>query len=128
MTFNEAIEQAERILPDEAAPEGEADPRWQAIIEVGMFIDAEPDAVWFFALRWGCHSDEDLRTAIATCLVEHLLEGHFDTIFPRVKDAVESSLLFADTFSRCWKFGQAKEIGNAERFDRLHEECRKRAR
>jgi hypothetical protein len=29
--------------------------------------------------------------------------------------------LFADTFRRCWQFGQAREPGNAERFTALAE-------
>jgi hypothetical protein len=28
-------------------------------------------------LKWGSHEDEDVRAAIATCLLEHLLEYHF---------------------------------------------------
>jgi hypothetical protein len=29
--------------------------------------------------------DADLRTAIATCLLEHLLEHHFDRLIARVR-------------------------------------------
>ena len=128
MTVWEAIEQAERILPGQAAPEGEMDPRWQAIIGIEEFMPEEPDAIWPFICRWGRHMDEDLRMAIATCLLEHLLQYHFDKFFPKVEEETRASLLFADTFSRCFKFDQSKEPGNSERFDRLQEECRKRAR
>jgi hypothetical protein len=41
-----AIALAERILPGMPAPEGKRDPRWQAIIRVGKFIEAHPEAVW----------------------------------------------------------------------------------
>ena len=34
MTARTAIEAAERVLPGTEAPEGELDPRWQAIIQV----------------------------------------------------------------------------------------------
>jgi hypothetical protein len=121
----DAIESAERILPGEAAAEETLDPRWQAIIAVGHFIQEEPDAIWSFILRWGSNADEDLRTAVATCLLEHLLDYHFSRFFPQVEEAVRSNALFADTFSKCWKFGQAKEEDNAKRFDDLQAECRK---
>jgi hypothetical protein len=127
MTVWDAIAEAEAIFPGHAAPEEELDPRWQAIIKIEEFIREEPEAVWTFILRWGCHEDEDLRTAVATCLLEHLLEHHFADFFPKVTTAVEENLLFADTFSRCWKFGQAKEAENAERFDDLKRKCRGRA-
>ena len=121
----DAIASAECILPGEAAHEDTRDPRWQAIIAVGHFIQEEPDAIWSFILRWGNSSDEDLRTAVATCLLEHLLEYHFSRFFPQVEEAVRGNAVLADTFSRCWKLGQAKEEDNAKRFDGLQAECRK---
>src|SRR5687767_7228998 len=102
-----AIARAESILPGKPAPEGKRDPRWQAIIRVGRFIESDPEPVWQFAHRWGKHAQADLRHAIATCLLEHLLEHHFELLFPRVRKAVLKSPRFADTFSSCWLFGQA---------------------
>lgn len=127
MNVEEAIAVAERLLPGVAAPEGETDPRWQAIIQLGDFIETDAEAVWEFIGRWGCHEDEDLRAAIATCLLEHLLDQRFEEYFPKVEVAVRSHRLFARTFVTCWKMGQAKEPGNAARFDRLQEECRRSA-
>jgi hypothetical protein len=114
-----AIRRAERILPGTPAPDGEEDPRWQAIIHVGYFVETQPEEVWTFVRRWGRHPNPDLRTAIATCLLEDLLEYHFELIFPRVEFEVRTSKRFHDTLKRCWKLGQAKEPHNAERFDRL---------
>ncbi len=122
---SDAIAAAERILPGQAAPEGKRDPRWQAIIAIEDFIQEEPDAIWSFILRWGSNPDEDLRTAVATCLLEHLLACHFSRFFPRIEEAVRSDALLADSFSRCWKLGQAKEDANAKRFDGLLAKCRK---
>jgi hypothetical protein len=121
-TVQEAIAAAEKILPGHAAPDGVGDPRWQAIIEIGHFTPREPEVIWPFVLRWGSHEDEDLRSAIATCLLEHLLEYHFDLIFPRVETAARSNVWFRKTTVQCWKFGQAKESERAERFDRLRSE------
>ena len=126
MTVHEAIAAAEKLLPGHAAPDGEKDPRWQAVIAIGEFIESEPEAIWPFVLRWGSHEDEDLRAAVTTCLLEHLLEHHFDLMIARVEAAARSNAWFAKTTAGCWKFGQAKEPWRAERFDRLCEEIRHR--
>ena len=122
MDIDETIRRAEAVLPGQVAPEGAEDPRWQAIIAIGEFIENEPDAVWDFVKRWGCHENEDLRMAIATCLIEHLLEFHFDLLFPRVERMARSNRRFADTLSSCWKFGQAEKNPNVERLDLLLKE------
>lgn len=127
MTVHEALAAAEQLLPGHPAPDGVEDPRWQAIIEVGMFAEQEPEAIWPFVLKWGSHEDEDVRAAIATCLLEHLLENHFDLLFPRVETAARSNIWFAKTTSQCWKFGEAKEPMRAVRFDRLCSDIRRGA-
>src|SRR5277367_2428672 len=124
MTVLEAIAAAEIILPGRAVPDGVEDPRWQAVIQISNFVTTEPEAVWPFVLRWGSHEDEDLRTAIATCLLEHLLEHHFDLMFPRVAAAAKSSANFAKTTAQCWKFGDAKHPERAKRLDRLFSDIR----
>ncbi len=125
MTVQEAIAAAEQVLPGRAASEGTKDPRWQAVIEIGNFVAEEPEAIWPFVLKWGSHEDEDLRTAIATCLLEHLLEYHFDLLFPRVETAAKSNAWFADMTAMCLKFGEMEEPTRAARFDRLRSEIRK---
>jgi hypothetical protein len=94
---------------------------------VAEFLETEPEAVWEFILSWGGHPQEDLRDAIATCLLEHLLQDHFATYFPRVERQVKAGRMFGDMFDRCWKFGQSEEPLNAARFDRLQNRRRKRA-
>jgi hypothetical protein len=122
MTVHEAISRAAALLPGEPAAEGEEDPRWQAIIAVGGFIETHPEEVWAFVARWGRHEQDDLRMAVATCLLEHLLEHRFDLIFPRVELLARRDPLFAETFCACWKFGQSRQRQHAERFDRLQAE------
>ena len=119
MSVYDAIAKAEAVLPGHVAPVGEIDHRWQAIIAVGEFIETEPEAVWSFILRWGSDANEDLRTAIATCLLEHLLEHHFDNFIRRVEQHARADGLFADTVLRCWKFGEAEQLNRAARFNRL---------
>jgi hypothetical protein len=119
MTVQEAIATAEQLLPGVPVPDGTEDPRWQAIIEVGNFVEHEPEVIWPFVLKWGSHEDDDVRAAVATCLLEHLLEYHFDLLFGRVEEAARANVWFAKTTAQCWKFGEAKEPEHAARFDNL---------
>jgi hypothetical protein len=114
-----AIRWAERILPGKPAPDGESDPRWQAIMKIEDFIESQAEGVWVFVRRWGKHPNPDLRSAIAVLLLEHLLKYHFDLIFPGVVIEVRKSKRFRDTLSRCWKLGQASKPRNAAKIDRL---------
>jgi hypothetical protein len=123
----EAVCAADVLLPGEPADGGQ-DPRWQAIIAVGQYITSEPEAVWAFVQRWGGHPREDLRDAVATCLLEHLLEYHFTVYFPRVRALALAEPLFGDTFLRCWQLGQSREPGNSERFEVLSEALWERRR
>jgi hypothetical protein len=124
MDVHQAIAAAEAVLPGHAAPDGEEDPRWQAMIALGEHLAADPEPICAFILRWGSHPDADLQSAVASCLLEHLLERHFAQFFPEVEAHVRRNVVFADTFSRCWKFGQADDAPNSARFDALLEYVR----
>jgi hypothetical protein len=118
----QAIRDADDMLPGTPSAEGDIDPRWQAIMRVGEYIESDPADVWPFILRWGKHANEDLRMAIATCLLEHLLEYHFEDYFPLVKAATKESKRFASTFRMSGQFGQAKRDKNTEAFNALRKE------
>jgi hypothetical protein len=128
MTVHETIAAAEALLPGHAAPEGEVDPRWQAVIAVGEFVEDDPEAVWLFVVRWGSSLDKDLRAAIATCVLEHLLEHHFDDFISRVEETAHADRLFGDMAASCWKFGQSEDPDRAARFDRLVASIRRSSR
>lgn len=125
-TIRDTIHEAEAILSGGApSPEGKMDARWQAVIALEEFIETNPQEVWQFIRKWGSHKDDDIRSAIATCLLEHLLEFDFETYFPKVEIEVKESILFEDMFCSCSKFGQAEEPVNAKRFDRLQDKCKR---
>jgi hypothetical protein len=124
---NFAIARAESILPGRPSPEGNRDPRWQAIIRVAQFIDSDLDAVWQFARKWARHPSPDVRMAVATSLLEHILEGHFDAIFPRLQIEVDDSNRFADTLRSCWILGQAALPKNRARLAKLPVRARPRS-
>jgi len=121
-SVHQAINEAERLLPGVPSPDDEPDPRWQAIMEVGEYIETEPHEVWSFILKWGKHPSDDVRMAVASCLLEHLLEYHFQEYFHRVKVACKRNKRFADTFCNCLQFGQAEEPENSKAFKALQGE------
>ena len=85
------------------------DCRWQAAIVVGESIESNPEGVWQVICEFGESHDEDMRDAIATLLLEHLLEHHFDAFFGRLRLKIEQGApLLADTLCRCWAFGDAE--------------------
>lgn len=94
--------------------------RWQGAILLGEFCESAPDAIWPAVVRWGSSADEDMRTAIATCVLEHILEHHFDLFFERARELVcAGNAPFADCLRRCWRFGQAEIPANAQCLDEL---------
>ena len=122
MTISQAIRNAERVLPGKEVVDGQRDPRWQAIIDVSEYIDRYPNEIWCFTRKWGVHPNADLRAAVATCLLEHLLEHHFELIFPLVAVACKRSRRFADTFTLCGEFGQSTSPRNVGRLRALKKE------
>jgi hypothetical protein len=122
ITVDEAIGQADAMLPGRSAPDGEVDQRWQAIIRVGEFVESDPDAVWDFVRKWAPVADEDLRMALATCLVEHLLEHHFDKYFFEVRSAARSDLAIADIVTKCWSFEANADSALAQSIENLKRE------
>jgi len=125
-TIEKEIRRAESLLPGKPAPKGKRDPRWQAIIEIGNHVKSHPTEAWSFILKWGKSPSKDLRAAIATCLLEHLLEHHFKRYFPLVQDECSRSKRFADTFSHCWEFGQTEKMNNRRQFRALQTRIQKK--
>lgn len=121
-SLRRAIARANAILPGRPAPGGQRDPRWQAIIRVGDFLETHPDEVCTFALQWAKVRGKDLGSAIYCCLIEHLLEHHFDRLFPRMRQAALQNARVAEFFypyTGLWQFGQAKLPKNRARLRRL---------
>jgi hypothetical protein len=125
-TVRRLIASADRLLPGVPAPKGETDDRWQAIMRVEDHVELYPELIWKFVLKWGRHPQEDLRDAIAVLLVEHLLEHHFNLIYPRLCEEVGKSKRFADMVGRCYWLGEGAWAANARKLDRLVGKARPR--
>jgi len=119
-----APDQLQEIDTDLASPDEHT--RWQGAIALGAFSETDPESIWPLVEKWGSCPDEDTRTAIATCVLEHVLEAHFEPYFSRVRRIIQqNNIEFADTFSGCWQFGETKLPGNAERFEKLQAKAEK---
>jgi hypothetical protein len=92
--------------------------RWAAAAAAGELVSSHPVAVWSLVVAHGSSSVEDVRAAVATCMLEHLLEEHFDEYFPLLKKEIRAgNLLLGDTLRRSWKFGQAEEPERSARWE-----------
>ena len=101
------------------------DTRWQAAIALCEYCESDRDAklIWPLIVKWGSHENKDVRMAIATCVLEHILGYHFDTYFEKCAEIVRSgNLMFGFTFSMCGKFDQSRDTANSKRMDALDEE------
>ena len=119
MNIEDVIKEAETKLSKKIVIEDEKNSMWQSIIKLSDFIELAPEKIWKFVAKWGNHESEDVRDAVATCLLEHLLELHFDTYFPALEKEVLNEKLFYDMFCRCWNFGQSAIPINKKRFKDL---------
>ena len=94
--------------------------RWKAAIALGEYCKSDPKNVWPLTVKYGSSRKADTRTAIATCVLEHILEYHFDPYFDEsLKIVREGNIRFCRTLATCWKFGQAQKKNNSLRFDRF---------
>jgi hypothetical protein len=127
LNVHRAIAQAETVLPGPASGSSN-NTRWEAIIAVGEFIETDPIPVCDFAMKWARRRGRDLQSAIYCCLIEHLLERHFDLVFPRMREAARCDARVAEHFLNWrthWLFGQARLPEKVNRLKRLAYELRR---
>ncbi|MCG7980659.1 MAG: hypothetical protein AB2565_00200 [Candidatus Thiodiazotropha endolucinida] len=107
------------LLP-ELERQTDNDVRWSAAATLTDYAMYLPDHVWPIILKHGSSSDEDLRTAVATCLLEHLLEYHFEAYFSKLEKVIlDSNNNLKDTLSLCWKLGKSELPENSARWEPL---------
>jgi len=76
--------------------------RWQSLIVIADLIEAKPDLVWEVVSEFGDSDDDDMRMAIATILLEHLLDHDFGRYFPKVQEEIRNKRYrFIDTLGNC---------------------------
>lgn len=76
--------------------------RWQSLFVIADLIESEPDLVWDVICEFGDSDDDDMRTATATVLLEHLLDYDFERYFPKVQHQIRNKRYrFIDTLGSC---------------------------
>lgn len=100
MSISAAIERVKATLHYPPVDEGR-DPRWQAIIDLSEYLDSEPEAIWKFLEEFHDTQDEDLRAALATCVLEHLIEDHPE-YRARAEHLAVKSPEFRQMLEQCW--------------------------
>lgn len=87
---------------------------WKGAAKLSEFGFGSPERIWNTVVKYGSRENEELQRAIATCVLEHILERHFDEYFPKIKQVVlAGNRHFQRTFLMCGKFGQACEKSNS---------------
>ena len=94
--------------------------RWAAAEAATEYVYAEPDKIWPLAIRFGWSDELDLRQAIASCVLEHVLEHHFETFFPRLEAEIRSgNANLRHTLKLSWKLGRSEIAANSAQWDTL---------
>jgi len=96
--------------------------RWQAAITLGELAELDPERIWPLVVKHGSRRHADARMAIATCVLEHILEHHFDIFFPRVAAIARSDKWFRTTFGSCWQMGEAESPRNIKLWNKLEKD------
>jgi hypothetical protein len=84
--------------------------RWQALIVLGEYIPSgiRNDDIWNIIENF-CDTDEDMQNALATILLEHLLEYDYDSTCQKLQSVTSEKIDFIrNLISRCWSFSEYK--------------------
>lgn len=89
-------------LAELTIPDADNTCRWQAMIVVGEYIKSQPERVWRIVEEYGAHRSADMRAAVATVLLEHLIDVNPSRYRPRAEALAARSSRFAHTLRTCW--------------------------
>ena len=79
-------------------------------------MEARPEAVWQVVEEYGDSEDEDMRTAVATLLLETLLLLDFETYFSRTRALIRGGRRgFIDTLDLCGFMFRNEKLTRIER-------------
>lgn len=75
--------------------------RWGALTMAGQLAEAHPKIVWPMVARFGRAKDGDIRLGVACCVLEHVLESHFEKYLPRAMRLALRDPRFEETLGFC---------------------------
>jgi len=86
---------SDRVLEIDAGLRSDVESeRWSAAEAGGRLLASRSRAVWNLVVTHGVSANEDVRAAVATCMLEHLLEERFDEFFPLLEAEIRSGKSF----------------------------------
>jgi hypothetical protein len=82
---------------------------WSACALLSHFVEQEPGRLLRVVRHFSEAATSEQRAALGKCILEHLLEWHFDLAIHAIRAETDQSVRFAmvDVLSRCWPFGEA---------------------
>jgi hypothetical protein len=94
---------------------------WSACVVLSYFVDQHPLQLFSIIQSVAEVASDDQRTALAKCLLEHLMESHFDFVIDSITIEPNPSQRFAlaDILSRCWPYGEAENHSNWKKVETL---------
>ena len=81
------LRMCDRMIPDRSTYV-----RWQALLMLGQHAERHPDEIWPSVLKWGTVQNRDIRRGVACCVLEHVLEHHFDPYFERALSHIAADI------------------------------------
>lgn len=94
------LKMADRLIPDR-----NNSIRWRTFLLVGEYIRDFPSKVWPFIVKYGAVPNKDIRNGVASCLLEHILEYHYDKYLPEVEKLLFSNKNYIYIFKGSFFFG-----------------------
>ncbi|MBI1225424.1 MAG: hypothetical protein GC192_09330 [Bacteroidetes bacterium] len=116
------FEKAKTIIEDK-----NNDCRWQALIVCSEFMERFSDEVWDIILNYGNSEDDDMRSAIATVLLEHYFENNLELKLHKLED-LERKVTYDEyanlkkTLSMCWSTALAVKFPALVKYSAAKEE------
>lgn len=78
-------------LAEQLAWDRRKEVRWYASARILFdYVQEHPAKIWPVTVRLGASRSPDLRSAVAVCLLEQLLEYHYDEYFLKIRDKIEA--------------------------------------
>ncbi len=96
--LNHLLDLAEVLVLDPAP-----NVRWRILVAIEDFAERCPERIWPFVVKWGSVLNRDIRQGVACCILEHILEFHWDEYFAESRAVIDrGNIRFAYALSFCW--------------------------
>lgn len=111
------FQMCDRMIPDRSTHV-----RWQSLLILGYYAESHPAELWPIVAKWGCDRRDDVRMGVSVCVLENILEHHFDPYFEKSLELINlGNRRFASTLRSCWISHSAIPPRLRKRFEKYKE-------